>query len=289
MYILVILLCLIMLVIILTQIKVKNNFKKKMPIPINYEIGIPYEEVYFKALDTVNLYGVLTLPKNPKAIIICVHGFAASHHKYLAVIEKLFNENYACFAIDLRAHNKSDGKYIACSYLEDRDVHGAINYIKKKNETKDLPIIFMGHSMGGATVMSSYVDGIKGIINIAGLADFEEVSSLNLVKKFPKFLKPYFKFNIKLYILLTYGFKRYEKALSKSKNIECPILILHDYGDDKVPYSESLKYMKALHDKDIKLISYENNNHNPLLVSYKAGIVNDKAINDVLSFLNKVL
>ncbi len=271
----------VILVICLLQVKVRKRFYKKEPVKIEYELNVDSTEVDLVTSDNVKIYGLLTKPENPSAILICVHGFKASHLKYIAIMEEMYKQNIACLSIDLRSHNKSDGKYIKCGYQEHLDVSAAVEYAENNF---DVPIILVGHSMGGAVVMSSYSKEVKGIVNVAGFASFHEVATLSA----PKLLRPIYKLSMSIYLITTCKVKDFTKPTKKAKNINCPILLLHDKYDEDVPFSEAKQYMQILKDKDIKLISFEDHTHNPLLKSYRKGIINEEAFEYLLKFVNDI-
>ena len=85
----------------------------------------------------------------PKAIILLVHGYAEHAGRYQYFDYHCVARGYAVFAIDHWGHGRSDG---TPGYVPDFSVfHDGVDQLKAfaKQEFPALPIILVGHSMGG--------------------------------------------------------------------------------------------------------------------------------------------
>ena len=85
----------------------------------------------------------------PKAIILLVHGYAEHAGRYQYFADHCVARGYAVFAIDHWGHGRSDG---TPGYVPDFSVfHDGVDQLKAfaKQEFPALPIILVGHSMGG--------------------------------------------------------------------------------------------------------------------------------------------
>jgi len=107
----------------------------------------------FKTNNGLNLFEQSWLPeKEPKAVVIIVHGYAEHSGRYQNTAEYLANHGYAVETFDLRSHGKSDGKNTFIRsfdlFLEDLDL-----FLKRVGERHPGKKIFLlGHSMGGLIV-----------------------------------------------------------------------------------------------------------------------------------------
>ena len=85
----------------------------------------------------------------PKAIILLVHGYAEHAGRYQYFAEHCTGKGYAVFAIDHWGHGRSDG---TPGYVPDFSVfHDGVDQLFgcAKLDFPDLPMILVGHSMGG--------------------------------------------------------------------------------------------------------------------------------------------
>ena len=78
---------------------------------------------------------------------------------------------------DLRGHRNSDGNRIGLAYEETRDVKTVTDYIKRNAKYKDVPVIVMGVSMGGAVAIRSIgenkdIDALVSLSAFSSLEDF---------------------------------------------------------------------------------------------------------------------
>lgn len=85
----------------------------------------------------------------PKAIILLVHGYAEHAGRYRYFAKYCVSKGYAVFAVDHWGHGKSDG---TPGYVPDFSVfHDGVDELlaAATEEFSELPIILVGHSMGG--------------------------------------------------------------------------------------------------------------------------------------------
>ena len=102
----------------------------------------------------------------PKAVAVLVHGYAEHMGRYSHVIEALNQHNYVVFMLDHRGHGESEGAR-ACVEKFDyfvEDLHLLVQ--KAQSQYSDLPLMMIGHSMGGLISTSyairyeSHLDGL---------------------------------------------------------------------------------------------------------------------------------
>ncbi|MFK7841685.1 MAG: lysophospholipase [Sphingorhabdus sp.] len=111
--------------------------------------------------------GTLTLPENskaaaaklhwqkwlpdgtPKAVILLIHGYAEHAGRYQYFAEHCVGAGYGVYAVDHWGHGKSDG---IPGFVPDFSVfHDGVDQVLglAKQDFPDLPIVLVGHSMGG--------------------------------------------------------------------------------------------------------------------------------------------
>ena len=110
---------------------------------------------YLKTFDGTKLFVMKEEVKNPKAVILIVHGLAEHCERYDYVISKLVEFGYSVYAFDNRGHGRSEGKRGHVDFFMDfvKDTDYMVELIGNEHRKKGLktnpPIFMLGHSMGG--------------------------------------------------------------------------------------------------------------------------------------------
>lgn len=125
------------------------------------------EKSYFKGKDGTKFYYKKDIPKNPKAIIIIVHGFAEHLGRYEYVKDRLYEADFAVYRYDLRGHGRTEGEKGHINYFSEfiEDTNELVNLAHRDLPQK--PIYMLGHSMGGLITLSyglKYKNKLKGQI-----------------------------------------------------------------------------------------------------------------------------
>ena len=180
------------------------------------ELGLDFEEVFFKTSDNLELNGWFIFSKDARYTIIFCHGNAGNiSHR----VEKLkfFNE-LGCnvFIFDYRGYGKSKGSPSEKGlYL---DAQGAYDYILTRKITPE-GIIGYGESLGGAVIIDLATKrNLKGLI-----VDSSISSAKDMVKIIYPFL-PYWLFAIRL------------DSVNKIRALNITKLVIHSINDEIVPY-----------------------------------------------------
>lgn len=89
------------------------------------------------------------LPRNPRAVLLFVHGLAEHSNRYGFPVRYFAPRGYACWALDLRGHGRSSGKRVHVDSFDDyaADVTAVLDVARSVHG--DLPVCLVGHSMGG--------------------------------------------------------------------------------------------------------------------------------------------
>lgn len=121
----------------------------------------------FKSFDATELYFRKDIPKEPKAIVILVHGLCEHLGRYDYVVKRFNEFGYGVYRFDNRGHGQSGGEK---GYIDDfqyffDDAHVVVEQAKK--DFPNLPIFMLGHSMGGFIAAGygvKYPDSLNGQI-----------------------------------------------------------------------------------------------------------------------------
>ncbi len=200
-------------------------------------------------MDKKSTQSVLNVPEIDKEIVVyqlgtfskkllLVHGWSGRGTQLFKIAESFVEEGFSIVSFDAPAHGKSDG---SSSIMLEFIV--SIKEIDKKFGPFDAAI---GHSLGGMALFNAVKDGfqIKKLVTI-GSGDVvkdiidEFTSKMKLKKETGSLLSEHFE-------------KKYGKTMDSysaylsAREIEIPVLIIHDENDADVPVSAALNIHQNL-------------------------------------------
>ena len=111
--------------------------------------------------------------EHPRGVVVIAHGVGEHSGRYRNLIDLMEDDGISFYALDHRGHGRSEGKRGHISSFDDytTDLKTFIKMVR--TETAGLPLILLGHSMGGtiagkfALDYPGYIDGL--ILSSAGL------------------------------------------------------------------------------------------------------------------------
>ncbi len=122
----------------------------------------------FLADDMVRVFYQRWITEKPRGVVLISHGLGEHSERYGNIMNALSGSNVSFYALDHRGHGKSGGKRghvdSFMKYIE--DMKKLVETVIKK-ENKGLPILLLGHSMGGLIAMRyalEYAEDLKGLI-----------------------------------------------------------------------------------------------------------------------------
>lgn len=183
--------------------------------------------------------------KMSKRFVICVHGHRCNGPDECSHILRFFRNTlgYNYLLPDLRAHGRSEGKYITFAGRDHKDILLWVDYLVNRFG-EDIEIILYGISMGAATVMlancANPPEQVKLVIEDCGFTNgFEEVKLV--ARDFVKGKKildiPMRATNIYCRLLAKFDLIRESDPLGRMKNAKNPVLFIHGDKDALVPVS----------------------------------------------------
>ena len=180
---------------------------------------------------------------------------------------EFYKAGVATIMPDLRGHGKSDGNRICLAYEETRDVKAVTDYIKGNAKYKDVPVIIMGVSMGGAVAIRSIgenkdIDALVSLSAFSSLEDFLQTMREALLPMIPAE-----QLNIVTGEIVRYKYG-VDSSVSSPLYALCgldnrPILMMHSRQDTQVPYScfEKLTAEASKYTHDIDTMTVEGDEH----------------------------
>lgn len=109
----------------------------------------------------------------PKFVVVIQHGFGEHSGRYQNILAALEKENAIVYGLDARGHGKTPGKR---GHIEDFNFYAddlALLIHRARKENGKLPMILLGHSMGGliatlASLKSDVAKELSGLIISSG-------------------------------------------------------------------------------------------------------------------------
>ena len=233
------------------------------------DFGLPApDSLTLKAADGFGIFAYEVCPKQPKGVVICLSGIEnPSVTAFYGHAAEFYKANVATIMPDLRGHGKSDGNRICLAYEEARDVKAVTDYIKSNAKYKDIPVIVMGVSMGGAVAIRSIgenkdIDGLIALSAFSSLEDFLQASREAFLPMIPAEQLAGITRQV---VKEKYGVDSYVSsplyALRGLNNR--PVLMMHSRQDSQVPYScfEKLATEASKYTIDLDTMTVEGDEH----------------------------
>lgn len=168
---------------------------------------------------------------------ILVHGYTQNKNYVFDIASHYFENGYTVIAPDLRAHGKSEGKYIGMGWLDKNDILKWISFVIKDDPCAQ--IVLHGVSMGAATVMmvsgENLPESVCAIVEDCGYTDVSTVFSSELYKRFKLPSFPIINCaSLVSKIRAGYDFSE-ASCINQVKKSTTPILFIHGTNDNFIP------------------------------------------------------
>ncbi len=209
-----------------------------------------FEEKFIEMKDGKLLHGLLFTTRDPKGVILYLHGNAGSLDGWGGVAPTFTNLGYDIFIPDYRGYGKSEGSVKSETQLYD-DMQRVYDHLKR--DYPEEMIIVLGHSVGSGMAARLAAHNNPHLLILQApfysLKDLAKNSPpLNI---FPSFLFKY-KFEVNEYL----------------KQASMLVVILHGNQDEVIYYGSSLKLQQQFKPGDT-LITLQGFGHNNFIGSLK--------------------
>lgn len=239
------------------------------------------QEGHFQGYDGLELFFQTWPQKNTKAILLGIHGLGEHVDSYRLLAEGLNDSPFQLIMSDLRGHGRSLGKR-GCGSIDDYVKDVKLFHTSVQERYPDVPIFFLGHSMGGLVLLKFLIrqgdQGALGAVLSSPLlgvavevAAFKKKSAgflssvlpnLTLSNEIPNEHLTHFKDVVKYNetdtlrhdrispLLYTSILSSIDYVFSRSEIIQCP-LFMQVAGDDLlVSKAKALEVFEKLKTKD---------------------------------------
>ncbi|MHC4563076.1 MAG: alpha/beta hydrolase [Planctomycetota bacterium] len=181
-------------------------------------IGLPYEDLTFKAADGVTLTGWFVPAEKARGVVLLFHGNGGNIGHRIDTLGIFNSLGLSTFIIDYRGYGRSEGKPSEKgTYL---DAEAAWNYLTGERGIEPEQIILFGRSMGG--VFASYLAKDRAVAGVIVESCFTSAVDMG-AELFP--LMP-------VRLLSRYKYP----AADYLSQATCPVLVIHSPDDDIIPF-----------------------------------------------------
>ena len=152
---------------VLTRRRVPNALAS----PAGY--GLDYEDIVFPSRDGLTLRGWFIPAVSPRGTVVFCHGHAGSMDPDLKYAPVFHDRGYNVLMFDFRAHGRSDGKLVSMGSLEQQDLLGAVDFLRRRGIDR---VGVLGFSMGGRVAISTapQTETIVAVVSDGGPATMLE-------------------------------------------------------------------------------------------------------------------
>ena len=215
-----------------------------------------------------------------KALIIFSHGMGAGHLAYTTEINYFAQKGYLVLAYDNTGTCTSEGEKLYGFAQGVIDLKHAIKFVKSREDTKDLPLLLVGHSWGAYSVCN--VSAIVDEADIKGIVAFSPFNSMNKLlrdnaKQRTKMNLSVFSPFFDLINLIRFGKAGILRSCNTIDSNSIPTLIMHGGNDLQVTLRNSPVGLKSRlsNNPNARTVLYESKYHNVYLAKDAEQYLND--------------
>ncbi len=215
------------------------------------QLGLDYEDVYFKTFDGVKLNGWLIKTPGAVSTLIFAHGNAGNMSHRLPKARFFSHLGLNVFLFDYRGYGRSEGKPSEQGiYL---DGQAAYDYLNSRGNIKMDKIIFYGASLGGVVAVDVSLHRPITVL----MVDSSITSAKEIAKRVYPMIPSW---------LLSLKFD----SISKVERLRMPKIFIHSPEDRVVPYTMGRQLFEAAKEPKEFLQSSGGHNDGGITIDPKA-------------------
>ncbi|TGO02703.1 hypothetical protein PN36_20480 [Candidatus Thiomargarita nelsonii] len=176
--------------------------------------------------------------KQQQGGVLLLHSIRSNRREMIGRARFLRDAGYTVLMIDMQAHGETPGTNITFGYLESRDVHNAINYLRSRIPNQ--PIGVIGVSLGGAAaLLGKEPINADAVVLEAVYSDIKRALENRLVIRFGaygKYLAPLLVWQIQPRLNISTEKLAPVSAISRLKS---PVMIVTGSDDQHTVLAES--------------------------------------------------
>jgi len=240
-------LALLLTILILLPVLVMSLFLNQRQTQPQYNssaFGIESERITLTTSDGLDLAAWRTFTDSqPLGSVIILSGLQMPSVTAFFGYANMFAQNgWDTLLIEKRARSQSQGESIGFGITEWRDVEAGVDFLAADTRGRDMPIVTMGTSAGGATaiIAAGQIPRIDGVIAISAYSNFvdlyvDSMSMFGLPRVLGTMSLPFMHLRMGLHF--GFGALAYTPANGIARLGQRPIFLMHSTQDWQVPFS----------------------------------------------------
>ena len=220
------------------------------------ELGMEYEDVFFRAEDGTELHGWFVPSANPRGVILYCHGNGGNISYRIDYLKTFASLGLSTFIFDYRGYGKSRGT--PTEQGTHLDAQAAWRLLTQERKTPPREIVLYGESLGGAIAARLAREKTPGALVLhSAFTSLPDVAA-DVYPFLPARLLSRYRYN----------------TLSHVAEVKCPVLIIHSKDDEIVSYRHGLKLSAAVSDGGdfLELRGDHNTGFMTSMETYRSGL-----------------
>lgn len=214
------------------------------------------QRISFQTEDKITLAGLLIVRPGASRTILLCHGYRMAKERMHRFALMFPTDNILFF--DYRAHGESGGKWTTIGHHEKKDVLAAAKFLNEHEQTKNIPIVGVGVSMGAVSLLAAATQSelFKAIVLDSPFCRLDEQTQRMVVGRHKL---PQFPFGL---LVQNFFERMHQFQLQSVNSIECaqnvnvPVLMIHSQHDKTVPVEDAHRiYEHISSPKDLWIVS----------------------------------
>ena len=214
--------------------------------------GLAYRDVEFMSrVDGVLLKGWWISREGCGPAVVMVHGITGNrtNGNSLGLAARLHELGYNVLLFDQRGHGESEGERSTGGMLEQRDLGGAIDFLKTEGMSESAIGVY-GSSMGAGTALLTLPgeQGIQAAVLVSPYASAADLIAVEIARRtiLPEWFAPVFIPGASLLSRMLYDID--VSALTPERaaaELDYPVLVIHGADDPRVPFEHGRRVYEA--------------------------------------------
>ena len=162
-----------------------------------------------------------------------------------------------------------------------------LSYIENLEEYKDEKIFLYGHSWGGFAVcaVNNFNHRVSGVVERSGFNSTTNMIHRVLIDRHNAVVANIINPFVKVYEFMKFGKYTNATAVNGINSVNCPVMIMHSYDDEVVPYEVGIANFKdEITNPNVTLKIYEDRNH---IITAKDGNYDYDVLKEIKTFFDE--
>ena len=226
------------------------------------DYGIAAERIDLTSDDDLSIAAWRCRAEDAKGTVIILSGIQnPSVTAFFGYVKLLADNGWDSLLIEMRARSESEGEEIGLGMTEWLDVKAGADFLSADADAKGLPIVAMGTSMGGGTVIiaAGELPEIDAVISLSAFSSWSDLFADYMTRGgAPRFVSALDVPFVNMYLGFHFGFDLlpYSPLNGMAKLGERPILMMHSTEDSQVSYSQFEKLLAVADKNDIDVRTF---------------------------------